>query len=186
VLGYASMRDGSEDSSAPEPREVHRIVGEEAPRFAVDTLDGGRFDLAQFSGRPVWINVWATWCPPCRVEMPDIDEFLRTNPDLNLTFLAMNLGEPRGQVESYVANTKYGFRIGLDAGGNFTNLYGVGGLPTHIFIDASGHVQSVRVGSMTRDEMMAKARELAAGAQAVPAADGTRGSAPAARQGAPH
>jgi len=128
-------------------------LGTTAPDFVAPTLDGGEFVLAEHQGQPVWINVWASWCPPCRSEMPDIDEIRTTEAEHGLVFVAMNFGEPQMDIVSYLRNTGYDFTIALDPTAEFAELYDVRGLPMHIFIDADGTVQSIRVGGMTRAEM---------------------------------
>lgn len=128
-------------------------VGGAAPTFVAPTLDGGKFVLSDHQGQPVWINVWASWCPPCRSEMPDIDEIRTAEAENGLVFLAMNFGEPQTDIVSYLRNTGYDFTIALDPIAEFAELYDVRGLPMHIFINADGTVQSIRVGGMTRAEM---------------------------------
>jgi thiol-disulfide isomerase/thioredoxin len=126
----------------------------------VPTLDGGVFRLTEAIGHPVWINVWATWCPPCRAEFPDIDEIRIAGEQDGLVFIAMNFGEELSEIESYLANTGYDFRVGLDVFGEFATKYQVLGLPMHVFVAADGVLDSVRVGGMTRDEMVSKVSEL--------------------------
>ena len=150
-------------------------VGEAAPNFRLPLLGGGEFELASLKGRPVWINVWASWCPPCRAEMPDIDQIRRSAEERGLAFLAVNYLEDIAAAQSYLSNTDYDFQVALDSDGGFANLYRVLGLPSHIFINAEGVLEEVRVGSMTRDEMVSRTDSLTQGRPLVsaPAADTT-------------
>lgn len=160
VLTFVNPGAPGEGATNPGATAARVEVGYPAPNFLVPTLDGGMFELAQANGHPVWINVWASWCPPCRAEFPDIDEIrLGAEPD-GLVFLAMNFGEDLGEIESYLQNTGYDFTVGLDASGEFAELYQVLGLPMHVFVAADGTLDAIRVGGMTRDEIAAKVEEL--------------------------
>lgn len=154
---------GSGDSETADGGPRSARIGQPAPNFVVETLRGEPFELASVAGRPVWINVWASWCPPCRAEMPDVDDVQRQASGEGLVFLAMNDGEPTEAVASYIANTGYDLPIGLDRDQRFVDQYKVLGLPTHIFIGADGTLEGVRVGSMTRAEMEEATRSLLAG-----------------------
>jgi thiol-disulfide isomerase/thioredoxin len=153
--------DESGDQAAGSPQVVAR-VGSAAPRLLLPTLHGGVFDLEAVEGQPVWINVWASWCPPCRVEFPDIDEIRLAAADDGLVFLAINFGESTAAIRSFLENTGYTFDVGLDVTGEFEAQYQVSSLPMHIFIASDGSVDSLRVGGMTRHEMEEKVAELTA------------------------
>ncbi len=159
------------DTDSPDARGAYAVradspgsgqleLGAAAPAFSVPTLDGEEFVLAQHQGQPIWINVWASWCPPCRSEMPDVDEIRTAESENGLVFLAMNFGEPQSDIVSYLRNTGYEFKIGLDPIAEFAEQYDVRGLPMHIFIDADGRVESIRVGGMTRAEMEEQTAKL--------------------------
>jgi thiol-disulfide isomerase/thioredoxin len=157
IVVVVSASGSTASGSGDDPAE-----GKPAPDFQVPTLDGGRFVLSEMRGRPVWINVWATWCPPCRTEFPDIDEIrLNAEPD-GLVFLAMNFGENVRDIEQYLANTGYEFTVGLDFYGEFNEIYRVSGLPTHVFVAADGTLAYLRSGGMTRDEMIDTVQKLLA------------------------
>lgn len=154
----------SDDASVALPGGGSRVrVGEAAPNFRLPTLGGTDFELASAKGKGVWINVWASWCPPCRAEMLDVNEVARTAEQEGMEFVAVNYLEDIASVQSYLANTRYDFPVALDTDGGFADLYRVLGLPSHIFIDANGILQEVRVGSMTRDEMVGHVDALVAG-----------------------
>lgn len=164
VFMFVDFSEPAEQSFYPVdvgPSEFASVeVGEPAPAFAVPTLDGSVFELGEVAGQPVWINVWASWCPPCRSEMPDVDQVRLAEADNGLVFLAMNFDEPLQAITNYLRNTGYDFQIGLDPGGEFMQKYNVQGLPMHVFITADGRVESIRVGGMTRDEMEQTAQRL--------------------------
>jgi thiol-disulfide isomerase/thioredoxin len=167
VAAFASPGRGEEGTPRARTTSGERAtIGEAAPNFAVPTLDGDLFELAAVRGQPVWINVWASWCPPCRAEMPDIDEVRRRSEADGLAFVAMNFGEDPADVANYLRNTGYDFAVGIDVEGEFARLYNVLGLPMHIFIAADGTLDSLRVGGMSRAEMDEKVAELTAAAAA--------------------
>ncbi len=160
VVVFAGLSGGGAQQQAEGPRQVVAVVGDAAPSVVVPTMAGDAFDVAGHEGRPVWINVWASWCPPCRVEFPDLDAIrLRAEPE-GLVFVAMNFGEDRASIESFIRNTGYSFTVGLDVAREFELTYGVRGLPMHLFIAADGTLDSIRVGGMTPAEMEEKVNEL--------------------------
>jgi len=122
-------------------------VSQPAPDFQLSTLDGETFSLKQFSGHPVLLNFWATWCVPCKEEMPLIVErYQQYQPDL--VVLAVDEGESLSDVKTFLAENALPFIILLDESQEIGDLYGIYGYPTTFFIDVSGIVQAVEVGSM--------------------------------------
>jgi cytochrome c biogenesis protein CcmG, thiol:disulfide interchange protein DsbE len=142
-------------ASGPAPRE-----GKEAPDFRVQGLDGEYFELSDFRGRPVWINFWATWCPPCRAETPDIQEVYEKYQDDGLVILALSIGEDGDTVRAYEEKTGTTFRIGLDQDTSIAATYRVVGLPTHYFVDRGGVLREIRIGSLSKKSMEKKVQEL--------------------------
>jgi cytochrome c biogenesis protein CcmG/thiol:disulfide interchange protein DsbE len=138
-------------ASGPAPR-----VGREAPDFRVQTLDGQEVQLSDFRGRPVWINFWATWCPPCRAESPDIEAVYKEKQDEGLVILALSIGEDAGTVSGYAERTDVTFTIGLDQGTDIAATYRIVGIPTHYFVDSDGILRDWRIGSMSKETMEKK------------------------------
>lgn len=122
-------------------------VSQSAPDFQLVDLYNKTFSLKQFSGHPVLLNFWATWCGPCKEEMPLIVESYRIyQPDL--VVLAVNEGETILDVTTFLADTPLPFMILLDESQEVGDLYGIYAYPTTFFVDASGIVQAIEVGSM--------------------------------------
>ena len=95
--------------------------GKLSPNFEVSMLTGERVQLADFRGRAVYLNSWATWCGPCRAEMPDIEQVLRTHEDAGLVVLAVNNGEPFSPARNFIADLGrelYGGRPRPEPGGH--------------------------------------------------------------------
>jgi thiol-disulfide isomerase/thioredoxin len=124
-------------------------VGAFAPDFTlVDAVTGESVSLASLKGKPVWINFWATWCPPCREEMPEMQQFYEKYKGQDLAIVGVNVQESDSQVQQYVKEGAFTWTFVLDAEGAITDRYLVGGLPSHFFVDAEGVVQAVHMGGL--------------------------------------
>ncbi len=138
-------------------------VGRPAPDFELTLLDGTKVRLSDYRGRPVWINFWASWCPPCRAENPDIQEVYEAHKDQHgLVLLAPAIGERQSDVASYMERADLHYPVGLDTDTQIAADYRVLGIPTHVFIDADGIVREIRVGAMSKKTMEKKIQELLA------------------------
>jgi thiol-disulfide isomerase/thioredoxin len=118
-----------------------------APDFALPTLAGESLRLADLRGKVVLVNFWATWCVPCRTEMPTIEELYRRYRDRGLEVVAINLDilSPPG-VQAFVKEVKVTFAIVLDPSWATARAYRVIGLPTTYLIDRGGNVVVREVG----------------------------------------
>jgi len=131
-------------------------LGAPAPDFSLATLEGPTVSLSDFVGRPVWINVWASWCKPCRAEMPDIDAVWREVQAADaqagrtdgLVLLMVSLGEDPAAVRRYVETTRYQLPVLVDPTFAFTQRYRVNGLPTHYFIGRDGAIRDLAIGGL--------------------------------------
>lgn len=144
--------------SGPRPE-----VGKPAPEIEGRTLDGNVVKLSELRGHPVWITFWATWCPPCRAENPDIKAAYLEHQGEGLVVLAVNLGEEQATVRDYVQRTGLPFPIALDGDSSISATYRIVGIPTHFFVDANGIVREQRIGSMSKKTIDKKLAALIAG-----------------------
>jgi peroxiredoxin len=119
----------------PAPRS-----GAPAPEFSLVDLNGDTHSLADYRGQPVIINFWATWCPPCRAEMPDLQQVYEKNEDDGLVILAINQSESPNTVEDFADEYDLTFTIMID---NFqvSDTYEVMAYPSTYFIDRAGRIQ---------------------------------------------
>lgn len=131
--------------------------GEVAPDFSMVLEDGRFLRLSDLQGQPVVINFWATWCGPCRMEMP---ELVKAAADEDLVVLAVDVQEARGAVEQFAAEFQMTMPVVLDSEGKLRNLYRVPGLPTTYFVGADGAVSSVVVGPLTPQVLADRLAEL--------------------------
>lgn len=127
--------------------------GEVALDFELETLDGDVIKLSELKGEKVILNFWASWCPPCREEMPEMQEFYDNHSD-DINIIAVNYNEKDEKVIEFLDEFGYTFPSPLDRDGTTGNEYGVLTLPTTYFIGTDGLIQEPRhVGPMTYEYM---------------------------------
>lgn len=143
-----------------EDLEVGPQTGKLAPDFELSEMSGERHRLSNFRGKAVYINFWATWCVPCQVEMPDIQEVLDENDD-RLVVVSVNRGESLERAQDFLRNiprndggTGVDFTVnGMDPDDSLYDAYRGLGMPVSTFVDAEGVVTQVVNGLMSLDEM---------------------------------
>jgi thiol-disulfide isomerase/thioredoxin len=119
------------------------------PALTMQAVSGESVVLTDFYGKPTVVNLWASWCPPCRREMPILQTAQTVRPDVNFVFL--NQGEAADKVQSYLEAHKLPLRnVLLDANGQAGLQMGQRALPTTLFFDAGGHLVDTRVGELSR------------------------------------
>lgn len=120
-----------------------------APDFTLDSLAGGELSLAYYRGSVVLLNFWATWCPPCELEMPDIEQAHRTYRDRGLVVLGINAQESPDVVQAYVDRMGLTFPILLDTRGQVQAQYRGRGLPMTLILDRDGVIQARHLGYLS-------------------------------------
>ncbi len=146
-FAIGSEREGiGTGRSAP---ELAANVGGHA--VGLESLDGAPVRLADFVGRPTWIVFGATWCGPCREEIPALRAAYAAGAADGLQLLWVSISETADAVAGFAADQELPFPVALDRTGAVAERYGVWGYPTHYFIDADGVVQARYLGPMTRD-----------------------------------
>jgi peroxiredoxin len=129
-------------------------VGDPAPTIAHNDLDGNSIELGDYSGRPVILNFWATWCAPCRIEMPELQQAFAAHQDDNLAILALNQQEPDFAVRQFFyAEFDLSFTPLLDGEGTVSQLYGAVNLPTTVFINPEGQITAIHRGPVTAEQV---------------------------------
>jgi DsbE subfamily thiol:disulfide oxidoreductase len=113
-----------------------------APDFTLATPDGKKASLKDYRGKVVFLNFWATWCPSCRTEMPDMDKLYREFKGKGLEIVAVNVKDKRDDAMGFVKNMKLTYPIMLDPEGEVGLLYGAWGMPATYLIDRKGVVQA--------------------------------------------
>lgn len=125
---------------------LHPVSGVAPIDFAVESLDGAIRSLEDYRGRIVFLNFWATWCPPCVEEMPSMQRLADLLQPEGLAMVAVNVQEERAQVERFMAEHGLSFEVLLDRSGEVGRSYAVRGLPTTVILDRSGAVMARKVG----------------------------------------
>jgi thiol-disulfide isomerase/thioredoxin len=128
------------------------LVGRAAPDAAVWNSKGFAAHLSALHGRPVWLNFFATWCAPCKEEMPRIEQRYRRYKNSGLVVVGVDEQESRDDLGSYARSLNLTFPIVIDDG-PARAAYRVSDLPTSVFIDARGIIQAVYAGELTDDDM---------------------------------
>ncbi|MEO4053742.1 TlpA disulfide reductase family protein [Solibacillus sp. CAU 1738] len=125
----------------------------QAPDFSLETLDGTQLALSDLKGQKVLLNFWATWCAPCKAEMPHMQSFYEKYKDKNVTVIAVNLQDSRDKLASFVEEYGLTFPISLDTTGEIGSQYKVFTIPTSYFIDEQGGIVQKIVGPMDEEFM---------------------------------
>lgn len=129
-------------------------VGDLPYEFALQGLDGQTATLSQFIGRPILVNFWATWCGPCRIEMPEIQAVWQEYRDDGLVVLALDQDESAPEVQAYFDELGLTFTALLDEGSDTARSYGLQStLPSSVFIKPDGRVSVIHRGVMTRGQL---------------------------------
>ncbi|MGE3268876.1 MAG: TlpA family protein disulfide reductase [Chloroflexota bacterium] len=130
-------------------------IGQPAPALKLPLAGGGEMDLASFRGRPVVVNFWATWCEPCRAEMPVFERAHTQYADQGLVIVGVDMQEQDADIQAFMAQVGVTFPSMVDRTGEVTRQWRATGLPTTFLIDRQGIIRDVRVGPFT-DEMLAE------------------------------
>ena len=130
--------------------------GEKAPDFQLQTLSGKDIKLSDIEGKKVILNFWATWCPPCKAEMPHIQEFYQDQKKNNVEVLSVNettAEKDPNNVGTFIDNYGLTFPVLLDRSGEVGQTYQAFTIPTSYIIDTKGIIQKKIVGPMDKEMM---------------------------------
>jgi thiol-disulfide isomerase/thioredoxin len=123
-----------------------------APGFSLAGTDGSKLSLAQFKGQVVMINFWATWCGPCRQEMPLLDAMYKKYKPLGFTLIGVNVEPDSKAAEAFVKNLQVSFPVAFDTDSKVSALYDVQGMPSSVIIDRKGKARVLHRGYRPGDE----------------------------------
>jgi peroxiredoxin len=135
-------------------------VGALAPDFTLPDLEGKPVSLSSFRGKVVILNFFATWCPPCRAEMPDLEVVYKELKGQGFEVVAIDLQEDERAVKGFASSLGLTFPILLDREASVFGQYHVTGLPTSYFIDREGVIRELTIGAMNRSIIMEKLRKI--------------------------
>jgi peroxiredoxin len=151
----------TENKTSTEPIGINpSVIKTKAVDFKLKDLDGNEVSLSDLKGKKVFLNFWATWCPPCKEEMPDIEKLYQETKDSDLVIVAIEIGEPLSTVKSFIDSNKYNFKILIDPSQSVATQYNIAAIPTSYFIDVDGNIISKNVGAMNIEQMRAYIKTL--------------------------
>ncbi|MCP8969492.1 TlpA disulfide reductase family protein [Ectobacillus ponti] len=130
--------------------------GEAAPHFALQTLDGQKVKLTDYRGKKVLLNFWASWCGPCKAEMPEMQTFYEETKGTDVAVLAINVTSSEksmDDVKAFVQANGYTFPVLLDSEGRANGAYQTISIPTSYFLDEKGIVRVKHIGPMSAADM---------------------------------
>ncbi|MGQ9815296.1 MAG: redoxin domain-containing protein [Candidatus Roseilinea sp.] len=134
---------------------------EPAPDFELQTFDGQTVRLSDFKGRPVLINFWASWCPPCKEETPDLIAAYRELKDINAVFIGVGTQDDTDKLKQFAEEHQIPYLVVEDPLGKVSNRYRVLGMPTTFLIDTDGILRKTINGVVTRNQIVTEMRGLA-------------------------
>jgi peroxiredoxin len=135
-------------------------VGRPAPPIALDDLEGRRVDLARYRGQVVAVNFWATWCPPCKEEIPSLAEAWRAGRESCLQVLGVTEESTREDTRAMALSLAIPYPVLMDPDGETGRRYGITGYPKTFLVDAEGIVRKVFSGAVSREALEKAARPL--------------------------
>lgn len=141
--------------------EVGIEIGDHAPDFETVTMDDGEtVRLSDFKGEKILLNFWATWCPPCREEMPDMQQFYE---EQDVVVLAVNLTDTEmneKSVDAFIEEFSFTFPVLMDEEADIARLYRINPIPTSYMIDSNGVIQHKAVGAMDYETMVEQLEKM--------------------------
>lgn len=152
----ASESSKNGDSTIPQE-------GQPAPDFELVTLEGETVKLSDYKGKKVILNFWATWCPPCKAEMPHMQEFYEKNKEQGIEILAVNLtnlDNGKTDIKKFVEEYELTFTVPLDEEGGVGMQYQTFTIPTSYIIDTSGVISKKIVGPMNEEMMSTLTKDI--------------------------
>ncbi|MBQ9358045.1 MAG: TlpA family protein disulfide reductase [Abditibacteriota bacterium] len=159
IIGaYAAYAPLAKKASAdkPQPKAAASAgPAEKAPDFTVTDPNGNKVSFSSMIGKPVIVNLWATWCGPCKMELPDFQEASLKYPD-RITFMMVNLtdgDETVDTVRKFMKDNGYTFPVYYDTEQSAAKAYDVTGIPTTVFIDPQGNIVSKQIGMLSKEEL---------------------------------
>lgn len=152
VAAAALLLSGRPSTQAVGPARI----GQPLADFSLTDIHGDTVRLSDYAGRVVLINAWATWCPPCKAEMPDLQSYYKQRQSEGLVLLAVNAGENASQVGQFIQMQGFTFPVLLDPGVATLNSLGIGSFPTTILVGRDGVVKTIHVGMFTPQSLEAE------------------------------
>lgn len=154
VVAFAGLLVAVMMAAVALDRQGKAEVRSPAPGFELSALDGSKVSLADYRGLVVLLNFWASWCPPCRAEMPDLDAFQQQYRDQGFAVVAVNMGEDAGTARAFMEENDLHFPVLLDTYGSVYDRYDARALPSSFIIGRDGTlIKAYPAGVITRAQL---------------------------------
>ncbi len=155
ITGFAGSRflDGRAGGAVASDTQV--------PDFSISGESGDLYNISDFAGKTIVLNFWASWCPPCRAEMPELKAFYTENKDEDVVFLSVNLTtseQNREALESYLEDEKMPFPVYFDRTGEASQAFDISSIPITVIIRDDGIIDTIRSGAITKAWLEQKIR----------------------------
>ena len=150
VFAYNKLADKVDTAAVP-TNSTNHSQSNFASNFTVYDIDGNKIELADNIGKPVVVNFWATWCPPCKAELPYFNQIYNELSD-EVTFMMVDLTDGNNEtvdgVTEFIQGNSYTFPVYFDKDANAAYSYHVSSIPMTLFIDKSGYLVEYHIGAM--------------------------------------
>lgn len=137
--------------SAHDQNVIPARAGSSLGDFSLKDIQGKTVRLSDYKGKPVLVNAWATWCPPCKAEMPLLNQYFQAHASDGFMLLAVNAGDSQNEAASFASQNGLAFPVLLDPGAQLLSQLGIHSFPTSILIGRDGIVKSIHLGMFTSD-----------------------------------
>src|SRR3989338_6910481 len=159
AIAFIELSKPKGNAIASDDKSTGITIGKTAPDFELETLEGKKTKLSDYRGKKVILNFWASWCPPCREEMPEFQRIYSENRD-KLVVVGVNLQESRENAEAFIEKLSITFPILLDPNSQVKDMYNVFTQPVTYFIDESGKIVDKKFGPLTSEEIDEKIAKM--------------------------
>ncbi len=155
LLAFGFQRD---------PRFINSpLLAKEAAPFVLTLFDGSKITLSDLRGKAVFLNFWASWCPPCRAEAKDLEAAWQRIKDKNMVFIGIALQDTDAESRAFIQEFNVSYPNGRDDSGKIAVDYGVWGIPESFFIDPQGRITYKHVGGISAERVIVKLEEAKLG-----------------------
>ncbi len=142
--------------SSPVQTVVPPQIGVTLRDFTLEDVNGETVRLSDYKGKHVLINTWATWCPPCKAEMPLLNQYYQAHAAEGFVILAINAGDTQAEAAAFASQNDLRFHVLLDPGTQLLNQMAIHSFPTSILIGRDGVVKAIHIGLFTQESIEAE------------------------------